>query len=146
MIDGLDGVTAMQWTAACRNLSTKDPNRKEFDQAAIRAAITAIVARSTNATKLAGLLVDEWTPKRVAMEEDKLFMNFRKSDAAPAALAADRIGVSIADFDDEAPRKEPEETASAEVDTSDQGLGASIPDADASVPAARPTTSWKITE
>lgn len=146
MIDGLDGVSAMQWKAACRHLSASDPNRREFDQAAARAAIRAIVERSTRATTLAGLLVDEWTPERIAYEEEKLFMNFRKSDAAPTAVAADRIGVSIADFDFEDARPEPEEIAVATKDTDGLGLGASIPDHDAPATAARPSRPWNLTE
>lgn len=105
-------VPAMQWKAACRHLSGTDPNRREFDQAAARAVIRAIVERSTRATNLAGHLVEEWTPERIAYEEEKLFMNFRKSDAVPTAVATK--------------------------DTDGLGMGSSIPDHDAPAPVARP--------
>lgn len=150
MLDGMDGVTAAQWIAACRNLSATAPNRKEFDQTAAHAAIRAIVERSTRASTLAGLLVDEWTPERVAYEEGKLFMNFRKSDAGPAAVAADRIGVPITDFEYEDPRGEPTDIAPATPGADSRGFGAPIPDPAPLAPspdaAPRPTAIWKLTE
>ena len=97
-VPGFDGVTARQWLAACRELRSVDPARRTFERETVWAAIRAVEARSTAATTLAGLLVDDWSPARFQHEEDRLFIGFRVTNdrqAQPAAV--DGIGRLIPD-------------------------------------------------
>lgn len=64
----------------------------------IHAALRAIEGRSTAATQLAGLLVDEWPPERIRDLENSLYIGFNAGGDKPARpAAADGLGGSIAD-------------------------------------------------
>ncbi|MRX51248.1 hypothetical protein GI374_12490 [Paracoccus sp. S-4012] len=75
-----------------------DPQRKADDRESVMNAIQAIRDRSTEATALAGLLVDGRSPERVRQEEDRLFVGFSlkgETDSLTQPMAADRIGRTI---------------------------------------------------
>ncbi|SIT12772.1 Mu transposase C-terminal domain-containing protein [Paracoccus saliphilus] len=96
VLPDFEGVSARQWVAGVRELKAANAEHKTADRKVVMAAIKAIDARSTAATRLAGLLVDDWTPERIKQEEDRLFIGFNCADDKPArAVATDGIGRSI---------------------------------------------------
>lgn len=105
VLPGFDGVSAGQWVAATRELKAANAGRKSYDRKMIHAAIKAIEGRSTAATRMAGLLVDEWTPERIGHLEASLYIGFNAGGDKPAQpAAADGIGSSIPDPEVHAPR------------------------------------------
>ena len=96
--EGFEAVTAREWLAACRALRAGDPHARAYDRKIVMKAIQAIRDRSSSATKLAGLIAEDWSPERIRQEEDRLFLGFSVADEhAPPAIAADGLGRSIPD-------------------------------------------------
>lgn len=138
VLPGFDGVSARQWVAATRELKAGNPGRKSYDRQMIHAAITAIEGRSTAATRMAGLLVDEWTPERIRDLEASLYIGFHAGGDSPAQpAAADGIGRSIPDPEVQAPRP----AASPAIPV--PGPAPVHPDLSDTAPETQP---WSITE
>lgn len=137
---GFDGVSAREWIAARRELNGAAPQRNAHDRQIVLHAIQAIRDRSTAATRLAGLIADDWSPKRIQQEEDRLFIGFHiSSDKPHPRTASDGLGVVISDQDDldqASPQDMPQPPVIA------PALGASN-----DVPGKTSTPQpWKITE
>ena len=146
VVPGFEGVSARQWLASVRELRATDPARKTHDRKTIMAAIKAIETRSTAATTLAGLLVDEWSPERFRQEEDRYFIGFRIAvDGQAQPVAADGIGRSIPDPQrgDFVPAASPAPTDRAAPARWNEIPAAVTPDMPGTASAAG---SWKITE
>ena len=136
VLPGFDGVSARQWVAATRELKAGNPGRRSHDRQMIHAAIAAIEGRSTAATQMAGLLVDEWTPERIRDLEASLYIGFHAGGDKPAQpAAADGIGRSIPDPEMQAPRPAASPAIPVPAPTNPD-----LPDA---TPATQP---WSITE
>ncbi|RDD72235.1 Mu transposase C-terminal domain-containing protein [Paracoccus versutus] len=138
VLPGFDGVSARQWVAATRELKAANAERKAYDRQMIHAALRAIEGRSTAAIRLAGLLVDEWSPERIRDLENSLYIGFNAGSDKPARpAAADGLGRSIPDPEAQAPR--PGACPASPV-TGPAPTIADLPDA---APAAQP---WSIME
>lgn len=145
VLPGFDGVSARKWIAAIREVRAANQRRQSCERKVILAAIDAIEARSTEATQLAGLLVDEWSPERIRQQEDRLFIGFGVVEDRPVQpVAGDRIGRPIAApvsqgpaFDERAARPAPAHPAIA------SPAETTVTDTTGPAPAAG---SWKITE
>lgn len=145
VLPGFDGVSARKWIAAIREVRASNQRRQSCERRVILAAIDAIEARSTEATQLAGLLVDEWSPERIRQQEDRLFIGFGVVEDRPVQpVAGDRIGRSIATpvsqgpaSDERAARPAPAHPAIA------SPTETTVTDTAGPAPAAG---SWKITE
>ena len=104
VLSGFDGVSARQWVAATRQLKAANAGRKIYDREMIHAAVTAIEERSTAATRMAGLLVVEWTPERIRDLGASLYIGFNVGGKKSAqAAATDGIGRSIPGLEMHAP-------------------------------------------
>lgn len=91
----MEGKAAKTWMVATRNLRAAHPKRKTFDQETVHAAMQAIEERNAVAMAAAGLLVDEWTDKRIADIESTMFQGAFAKPAQPPAPVADGFGRSI---------------------------------------------------
>lgn len=91
----MEGKAAKTWMVATRNLRAAHPKRKTFDLETVHAAMQAIEERNAVAMAAAGLLVDEWTDKRIADIESTMFQGAFAKPAQPPAPVADGFGRSI---------------------------------------------------
>ncbi|WP_158644597.1 Mu transposase C-terminal domain-containing protein [Paracoccus jeotgali] len=97
---GFDGVSARQWIAGIRAARASDPRQRYCERQVVVDANAAIEARSTAATRLAGLLVDDWSPERILREEERLFIGFGVvADRPMQPVAGDGIGRTVPDAD-----------------------------------------------
>ena len=95
--DEFRGVSAQSWTAAMRSLRRANAEAAEMAEETVFAAIRDIEAMNANAIKRGNLIVDTWTPERLADYEDRLFVGFnvaQRSDE-PAPAPTSRFGTRI---------------------------------------------------
>ncbi|WP_240608262.1 Mu transposase C-terminal domain-containing protein [Pararhodobacter oceanensis] len=93
--DGLDGVSAQKWLTTSRKLRASCPEQKAFDRKVIRKAIEAITERNSAAIATAGLLVQDWTPERIAREEKRNLISFANGATKKAKAHDGEVGYSI---------------------------------------------------
>lgn len=136
--DGFQGVSARQWLAATRELRSTHAARTTRDRESVLEAVSAIKARSTAATKLAGLLVDEWSPERIRREEQRLFTGFSISGEKQAPVReTDGLGRSI-------PEQEGPSAPSTAQPSAPSGLARDV--AATGPTEQKAPTTWTITE
>lgn len=97
VISGLENTTAQLWSMAVREVRASDPQRDCFGEAVMLAALRDIRARTENARAAEGLLVNEWTEKRLRAAEEELMIGFHVgAEPRPKKLATGR-GQSMLD-------------------------------------------------
>lgn len=69
----MEGKAAKTWLVATRNLKAAHPKRDSFDRATVLAAMEAIQDRNATAMAMAGLLVEDWSTKRIDQIESTMF-------------------------------------------------------------------------
>lgn len=91
----LDGVPAQIWLSATRDVRARHPKAKRINTEVIQKAVKAISERNEAAMALANLLVEDWSPERIAREEKRIFQGVRFGKSQPLREAADGIGRSF---------------------------------------------------
>ncbi|KIC07216.1 hypothetical protein RA19_24765, partial [Leisingera sp. ANG-M1] len=66
----LDGVPAQIWLSATRDVRSRNPKAKRINTEVVQQAIKAISERNAEAMALANLVVEDWSPERIAREEN----------------------------------------------------------------------------
>lgn len=91
----MEGKAAKTWLVATRNLKAAHPKRDSFDRATVLAAMEAIQDRNATAMAMAGLLVEDWSTKRIDQIESTMFQGtFVKTPKDPVPVS-DGFGRSI---------------------------------------------------
>jgi putative transposase len=80
MFDGVAGLSAQKWLCAARSLRASHRQAAELDRHIVRKAIEDIEALNGAAMRRMGVLVENWSPKRIAQEEEQLFIGFPTFD------------------------------------------------------------------
>jgi putative transposase len=81
--DVFHGRSARSWLAAMRELKASRPDRREFAEQTVSAAIKAIEARNSAALMKAGLLAEDWSEARIEHEESRVFIGFKTASDHP---------------------------------------------------------------
>jgi putative transposase len=80
MFDGVAGLSAQKWLCAVRSLRASHRQAAELDRHIVQKAIEDIEALNGAAMRRMGVLVENWSPERIAQEEEKLFIGFPTFD------------------------------------------------------------------
>ncbi len=106
----LRNTSAQVFLAACRKARADNPKTKALNRATIEAAIRAISDRNAAAIANSGIVLEDWSPERIAYEEDANMSGFQIIEG-PKSTASDDgtgfAGASIADESEETPASTP---------------------------------------
>lgn len=91
----LDGVPAQIWLSATRDVRSRNPKAKRINTEVVQQAIKAISERNAEAMALANLVVEDWSPERIAREEKRIFRGVRFGKPKQLQKAKDGIGSSF---------------------------------------------------
>lgn len=147
---GFEGVSAQKWISVRRQLIEYSPERMVVDLSEIQKSFEEFDRHCAKLLGLSGLLTDEWSPDRIAREEQRLFVGFRIGETPARAPEGDRLGQRILDADPvpermaqdvPAPDLAPETPETVE----DKAATPRAP-SPAPAPKARPDGAWKLTE
>lgn len=91
----LDGVPAQVWLSATRDVRSRNPKAKRINSDVVQRAIKAISERNAQAMALANLVVEDWSPERIAREEKRVFQGVRFGKPQPKKKVSEGIGSSF---------------------------------------------------
>ncbi|UWQ63479.1 hypothetical protein K3723_04075 [Leisingera caerulea] len=91
----LDGVPAQIWLSATRDVRSRNPKAKRINTEVVQQAIKAISERNAEAMALANLVVEDWSPERIAREEKRIFRGVRFGKSKQLKQPSEGIGSSF---------------------------------------------------
>ena len=74
------GVSAQEWLYAAAELRAQNARNAEVNFAVVRQAIDYIKKTNSGAMTRVGLIMEDWSEKRMEYEEDRLFIGFKTSE------------------------------------------------------------------
>lgn len=80
VFDRYRGVSAQEWLDAAAEIRAQNAKNAEVDFAVVRQALDFIKKTNGDAMSRVGLIVSDWSEKRTAYEEDRLFIGFKTSE------------------------------------------------------------------
>ncbi|QFT79945.1 Integrase core domain protein [Roseovarius sp. THAF27] len=80
VFDRYHGVSAQEWLHAAEELRAQNTRDAEVDFAVVRQALDYIKETNSAAMTRVGLIVEDWSEKRIDYEEDRLFIGFNTSE------------------------------------------------------------------
>ena len=102
----LRNTSAQVYLAACRKARADNPKTKALNRVMIEGAIRAISERNAAAIANSGIVLEDWSPERIAYEEDANMSGFQIIEGPKSTASNDGTGfagVSIADEVEETP-------------------------------------------
>jgi len=83
VFDRYQGVSAEEWINAAAEIRAQNAQGAEVNFAVVRQAIEYIKETNSAAMTRVGLIMEDWTEKRMDYEEDRLFIGFKTSEMEP---------------------------------------------------------------
>lgn len=83
VFDRYQGVSAQEWLHAAEELRAQNTRDAEVDFAVVRQALDYIKETNSAAMTRVGLIMEDWSEKRIDYEEDRLFIGFNTSETEP---------------------------------------------------------------
>lgn len=80
VFDRYRGVSAQEWLHAAAEIRAQNSRNAEVNFAVVREALDFIKTTNTAAMMRVGLIMEDWTEKRMNYEEDRLFIGFKTSE------------------------------------------------------------------
>lgn len=80
VFDRYQGVCAQEWLHAAAEIRAKNARNAEVNFAVVRQALDFIKKTNGDAMNRVGLIMEDWSEKRMDYEEDRLFIGFKTSE------------------------------------------------------------------
>jgi len=80
VFDRYRGVTAQGWLHAAAEIRAQNSQNVEINRAVVRQALDYIKETNSDAMTRVGLIMEDWSEKRMDYEEDRLFTGFKTSE------------------------------------------------------------------
>lgn len=103
----LRNTSAQVLLAGFRRARADNPRAKALNRKTIHNALSAISGRNAAAIETAGILLEDWSAKRIEFEEDEILSGFEIADEPGSALVNDGSGYHGASITDEADDDQP---------------------------------------
>jgi putative transposase len=83
VFDRYQGVSAQEWLHAAAEIRAQNARNAEVNFAVVRQALDYIKETNSAAMTRLGLIMEDWSEKRMDYEEDRLFIGFKTSETEP---------------------------------------------------------------
>lgn len=83
VFDRYQGVTTQEWVDAAAEIRAQNARNAEVNFAVVRQALDFIKETNSAAMTRVGLIMEDWSEKRMDYEEDRLFIGFKTSETEP---------------------------------------------------------------
>ncbi|WP_422072037.1 Mu transposase C-terminal domain-containing protein [Tranquillimonas rosea] len=83
VFDRYQGVSAQEWAHAAAEIRAQNARNAEVNFAVVRQALDYIQETNSAAMTRVGLIMEDWSEKRIDYEEDRLFIGFKTSETEP---------------------------------------------------------------
>jgi len=83
VFDRYRGVSAQEWLNAAAEIRAQNARNAEVNFAVVRQALDYIKGTNSAAMTRVGLIMEDWSEKRMDYEEDRLFIGFKTSETEP---------------------------------------------------------------
>ncbi|PFG63992.1 putative transposase [Thioclava sp. ES.031] len=83
VFDRYQGVSAQEWVDAAAEIRAQNARNAEVNFAVVRQALDFIKETNSAAMTRVGLIMEDWSEKRMDYEEDRLFIGFNTSETEP---------------------------------------------------------------
>lgn len=83
VFDRYQGVSAQEWVHAAAEIRAENARNEEVNFAVVRQALDYIKETNSAAMTRVGLIMEDWSEKRMEYEEDRLFIGFKTSETEP---------------------------------------------------------------
>jgi len=83
VFDRYRGVSAQEWLNAAAEIRAQNARNDEVNFAVVRQALDYIKGTNSAAMTRVGLIMEDWSEKRMDYEEDRLFIGFKTSETEP---------------------------------------------------------------
>lgn len=83
VFDRYQGVSAQEWVDAAAEIRAQNARNAEVNFAVVRQALDFIKKTNSAAMTRVGLIMEDWSEKRIDYEEDRLFIGFNTSETEP---------------------------------------------------------------
>ncbi|MCE0505028.1 transposase family protein [Roseivivax sp. GX 12232] len=83
VFDRYQGVSAQEWVDAAAEIRAQNARNAEVNFAVVRQALDYIKETNSAAMTRVGLIMEDWSEKRIDYEEDRLFIGFNTSETEP---------------------------------------------------------------
>jgi len=83
VFDRFQGVSAQEWVHAAEEIRAQNARNAEVNFAVVRQALDYIKETNSAAMTRVGLVMEDWSEKRMDYEEDRLFIGFKTSETEP---------------------------------------------------------------
>lgn len=80
VFDRYIGVSAQEWLHAAAEIRAQNSQNAEINRAVVRQAVDYIKETNSAAMTRVGLIMEDWSEKRLDYEEDRLFIGFKTSE------------------------------------------------------------------
>ncbi|MBE9640577.1 Mu transposase C-terminal domain-containing protein [Salipiger mangrovisoli] len=83
VFDRYKGVSAQEWQHAAEEIRAQNARNAEVNFSVVRQALDFVKETNAAAMTRVGLIMQDWSEKRLDYEEDRLFIGFKTSEAEP---------------------------------------------------------------